>query len=73
MTWVNDLISAVVDTFIGITAGMADGVTVLFENLLTDSVTGGLTVFGQFAFVILGLGLATGLFYSLVGLIRRRG
>jgi hypothetical protein len=72
MTWVQELIDAIIDTFVGITAGMAEGVTVLFQDLLVTS-TGGLTVFGQFAFVILGLGLATGLFYSLVALIRNRG
>jgi hypothetical protein len=51
---------------------MGEGVVVLFESLLTDA-TGNLTVFGTFAFVILGLGLATGIFSSLVALIRNRG
>ena len=72
MAWINDIIDAIVDTFVGVTSGMADGVVGLFQNLLTDA-TGNLTVFGTYAFVLLGLGLATGVFYSLVSLIRRRG
>jgi hypothetical protein len=71
MTWVKELIDAIIDRFVGITAGMAEGVTALFQDLLVTS-TGGLTLFGQFFFVILGLGLATGLFYSLVALIRNK-
>lgn len=72
MTWISEIVSAIVDTFVGVTAGMGEGVVVLFESLLTDA-TGNLTVFGTFAFVILGLGLATGIFSSLVALIRNRG
>jgi hypothetical protein len=63
MTWVKELIDAIIDTFVGITAGMVEGFTVLFQDLLVTS-TGGLTVFGQYAFVILRLGLATGLFIT---------
>jgi hypothetical protein len=72
MNFIADIVEAIVDTFIGITAGMGEGVVVLFENLLTNA-TGDLTVFGTFAFVVLGLGLATGLLSSLVALIRNRG
>jgi hypothetical protein len=72
MNFIADIVSAVVDTFIGITAGMGEGVVVLFESLLTNE-TGDLTVFGTFAFVVLGLGIATGLLSSLVSLIRKRG
>jgi hypothetical protein len=72
MNFIADIVSAIVDTFIGITAGMGEGVVVLFESLLTNE-TGDLTVFGTFAFVVLGLGLATGLLSSLVALIRNRG
>jgi hypothetical protein len=72
MNFIADIVSAVVDTFIGITAGMGEGVVVLFESLLTND-TGDLTVFGTFAFVVLGLGIATGLLSSLVSLIRKRG
>jgi hypothetical protein len=72
MNWIQDIIDAIVSTFVGVTGGMAEGVTVLFQDLLTTS-TGDLTVFGTFAFVVLGLGLATGIFSSLVALVRNRG
>jgi hypothetical protein len=72
MAWIQDIIEAIVSTFVGVTSGMAEGVTVLFQDLLTTA-TGDLTVFGTFAFVVLGLGLATGIFSSLVALVRNRG
>jgi hypothetical protein len=72
MAWIQDIIDAITSTFVGVTGGMASGVTVLFQDLLTTE-AGDLTVFGTFAFVVLGLGLATGIFSSLVALVRNRG
>jgi uncharacterized membrane protein YuzA (DUF378 family) len=69
------MIQGIIDTITGIFTGlleaMGTGVVALFDELLRDSVSGELTAFAEFAFVIVGLSLAVGVFYTLLRVLKR--
>lgn len=69
------MIQQIIDTITGIFTGlleaMGTGVVSLFDELLRDSVSGELTAFAEFAFVIVGVSLAVGVFYTLLRVLKR--
>jgi hypothetical protein len=67
---IQQIIDTVTDIFTGLLSAMSEGVVALFEGLLRDS-DGALTAFAEFAFVIVGLSLAVGVFYTLLRVIKR--
>ena len=67
---ITQVVDIVTGVFTGILGNMSTGVVDLFEGLLYAA-DGSLTAFAQFAFLIVGLGLATGIFYTLVRVIKR--
>jgi hypothetical protein len=67
---IQQIIDTVTDIFTGLLSAMSEGVVALFEGLLRDS-SGDLTAFAEFAFVIVGLSLAVGVFYTLLRVIKR--
>jgi hypothetical protein len=68
---IQQIIDTVTDIFTGLLSAMSEGVVALFEGLLRDSVSNELTAFAEFAFVIVGLSLAVGVFYTLLRVIKR--
>jgi len=67
---INQIIQTVTDIFTGLLSAMSEGVVALFEGLLRTE-NGALTAFAEFAFVIVGLSLAVGVFYTLLRVIKR--
>jgi hypothetical protein len=67
---IEQIVETVTDIFTGLLSAMSEGVVALFEGLLRDS-EGTLTAFAEFAFVIVGLSLAVGVFYTLLRVIKR--
>jgi uncharacterized membrane protein YuzA (DUF378 family) len=68
---IQQIVDTVTEIFTGLLSAMSEGVVALFEGLLRDSTTGELTAFAEFAFVIVGLSLAVGVFYTLLRVIKR--
>ena len=77
MSWINDLVSAITGALTGIGNAifefLKDGFTTLFLEVdsTTHNVTG-VSNFGLFSFVIMGIALALGLTYFIVNLVRRK-
>ena len=67
---IQQIIDTVTNIFVGLLSAMSEGVVELFEGLLRDT-QGDLTAFAEFAFVIVGLSLAVGVFYTLLRVIKR--
>lgn len=61
VNFVTELINSIVQGFNGLMTGLGNGVPTFFSNLFIDSTTGGLTVFAQVGFVMIGVGLAIGI------------
>ena len=76
MSWINDLVSAITASLTGIGNAIFEflktGFTTLFLEVdsTTHQVTG-VSNFGIFAFVILGVSLALGLSYYIVTMVRK--
>jgi uncharacterized membrane protein YuzA (DUF378 family) len=68
---IQQIVDTVTEIFTGLLSAMSEGVVALFEGLLRDGTSGELTAFAEFAFVIVGLSLAVGVFYTLLRVIKR--
>jgi uncharacterized membrane protein YuzA (DUF378 family) len=68
---IQGIIDTITEIFTGLLEAMGTGVVSLFDELLRDSVSGELTAFAEFAFVIVGLSLAVGVFYTLLRVLKR--
>lgn len=76
MSWINDIGSAIVSTFTTVGNAVLDflktGFTTLFLEVSSEGAISGVSNFGIFGFVIMGISLVLGLTYFLVNLIRKR-
>lgn len=76
MTWVSDIVNAITSTFT--TLGTAvfnllkDGFTTLFLEVDAQGAIKGVSNFGIFGFILMGLSLVLGLTYFIVNLVRRK-
>lgn len=76
-TWIGQIIDAITSAFTNLSTAvfecLSNGFTTLF--LTTDSSTGavtGVSNFGIFSFVLMGISLTLGLTYFIVNLVRRK-
>lgn len=76
MTWVTDLITAITTSLTGIGSALTDFLkttfTGLFFNVAESGTITGVSNFGIFAFVLMGLSLALSLVYFIVNMVRRK-
>ena len=76
MSWVTDIVSAITSTFT--TLGTAvfnflkDGFVTLFLETNTEGAVTGVSSFGIFGFILMGISLVFGLTYWIVSLVRRK-
>lgn len=69
-----EIIETIVGSFTGIITGFTSGITEGFSQLIYTTTTEGdkvLSDFAKFGFVFIGLGMAVGIVYFIVKLIRR--
>ena len=77
MSWIDNLVTAITSTFTTLGNSMfsmlKDGFTALFLEVdsTTHAVTG-VSNFGIFSFVLMGISLCLGLTYFIVNLVRRK-
>ena len=77
MSWIADLVTAITSTFTtlgnAIFTFLKDGFVTLFLNVNSSTnAIEGVSEFGIFSFVIMGIGLCLGLTYFIVNLVRRK-
>lgn len=76
MSWVTDIVNAITSTFT--TLGVAvfnflkTGFTTLFLETDTQGAVTGVSTFGIFGFVLMGISLVLGLTYFITNLVRRK-
>lgn len=75
MSWIGDLVTAITSTFTNLGTAifefLKDGFVTLFLNVSEGTITG-VSEFGIFSFVIMGMSLCLGLTYFIVNLVRRK-
>lgn len=75
-TWISDIIDAITDTFTGIGDAifnfLKDGFITLFMETDAQGAITGVSAFGIFGFVLMGLSLVLGLTYFITNLVRRK-
>lgn len=76
MTWVTDIINAITSTFTNIGTAifnfLKDGFVTLFLETDAQGAVTGVSEFGIFGFVLMGLSLVLGLTYFITNLVRRK-
>ena len=76
MTWVTDIINAITSTFTNIGTAifnfLKDGFVTLFLETDAQGAVTGVSSFGIFGFVLMGLSLVLGLTYFITNLVRRK-
>lgn len=76
MTWINDLVTAITSTFTNLGNAvfemLKDGFTTLFLEVDTQGAVTGVSNFGIFSFVLMGIALCLGLTYFITNLVRRK-
>lgn len=76
MTWISELVTAITSTFT--TLGTAifnflkDGFVTLFLETDAQGAITGVSSFGIFSFVLMGIALCLGLTYFIVNMVRRK-
>lgn len=75
-TWIGQIIDAITDTFTDLGTAvfnfLKDGFTTLFLEVDGQGAITGVSNFGLFGFVIMGISLVLGLTYFIVNLVRRK-
>lgn len=75
-TWVGQIIDAITETFTELGTAvfnfLKDGFTTLFLEVDGQGAVTGVSNFGIFGFVIMGISLVLGLTYFIVNLVRRK-
>lgn len=76
MSWVTDIINAITSTFTNIGTAifnfLKDGFVTLFMETDAQGAITGVSSFGIFGFVLMGLSLVLGLTYFITNLVRRK-
>lgn len=76
MSWVTDIINAITSTFTNIGTAifnfLKDGFVTLFLETDAQGAVTGVSSFGIFGFVLMGLSLVLGLTYFITNLVRRK-
>ena len=76
MTWVTNIVSAITSTFTGLGEAVFNllktGFTTLFLETGENGAITGVSNFGIFGFVVMGISLVLGLTYFIVNLVRRK-
>lgn len=76
MSWIEELVTAITSTFenLGnsIFTFLKDGFMTLFFEVSTEGTIEGVSNFGIFSFVLMGISLCLGLTYFIVNLVRRK-
>lgn len=76
MSWVTDIINAITSTFTNIGTAifnfLKDGFVSLFLETDAQGAITGVSAFGVFGFVLMGLSLVLGLTYFITNLVRRK-
>lgn len=76
MTWIQEIVEALTDTFTSLGTAvftfLKDGFMTLFFDIGTDGAISGVSNFGIFTFVMLGISLCLGLTYFITNLVRRK-
>lgn len=75
-TWIGQIIQAITETFTNLGTSvfnfLKDGFTTLFLEVDGQGAVTGVSNFGLFGFVIMGISLVLGLTYFIVNLVRRK-
>ena len=75
-TWVGQIIDAITETFTDLGSAVFDflktGFTTLFLEVDAQGAVTGVSNFGIFGFVLMGISLVLGLTYFIVNLVRRK-
>ena len=75
MSWITDITGAITGSLTSIGNAIFEfiktGFTTLFFDV-TDGTITGVSNFGKFAFIIMGISLALGMTYFIVNLVRRK-
>lgn len=76
MSWVGEIGSAITGIFTSLGNGILEfitsGFTTLFLKVSTEGAVTGISNFGYFMFVLLGISIVMGLTYFLVNVVRKR-
>lgn len=76
MSWITDLVNAITNTFTNlgnaIFGMLKTGFTTLFLEVDGQGAVTGVSNFGIFGFVLMGISLCLGLTYFIVNLVRRK-
>lgn len=76
MTWVTDIINAITSTFTNLGTAifnfLKDGFVTLFMKTDAQGAITGVSEFGIFSFVLMGIALVLGLTYFITNLVRRK-
>ncbi len=76
MSWVTDIINAITKTFTDLGTAifnfLKDGFTTLFLETDAQGAVTGVSTFGIFGFVLMGLSLVLGMTYWITNLVRRK-
>lgn len=76
MSWIEELVTAITSTFTklgnAVFTFLKDGFVTLFFDKTAEGVIEGVSDFGIFAFVLMGVSLCLGLTYYIVNLVRRK-
>lgn len=76
MSWVTDIINAITQAFTNLGTAvfnfLKDGFTTLFLETDAQGAVTGVSTFGIFGFVLMGISLVLGLTYFITNLVRRK-
>lgn len=76
MTWISNIIDAITKTFTELGTAvftfLKDGFTALFLETSSEGAVTGVSNFGIFGFILMGISLVLGLTYWIVSLVRRK-
>lgn len=76
MTWIGIIIEAITKTFTDLGTAvftfLKDGFTTLFLETSSEGAVTGVSNFGIFGFILMGISLVLGLTYWIVNLVRRK-
>lgn len=76
MSWITDLVNAITSTFTNLGTAifnfLKDGFVTLFLETDAQGAVTGVSSFGIFSFVIMGISLVLGLTYFIVNMVRRK-